>query len=134
MAVANWSSRFETGIGIIDSQHQSLFEALNKLADSFKDGTSRPQADDSLKFLLKYAQEHFTTEERFMREAGFPGLVPHMALHAELMDKANELQARLAAGQANTLDVTIFMADWLTHHISDVDMEYVRFVRNQERN
>jgi hemerythrin len=30
------------------------------------------------------------------------------------------------------MDVTIFLADWLTHHINDVDMRYVDFFKKQQ--
>jgi len=133
MAIANWSSRYETGIGIIDTQHKALFAAVNKLADSFKDGTSKTQAKESLDFLVQYTFEHFQTEEKYMRELGYPALSTHMALHADLLGKAHDLQAKLQKGAPVTMDVTIFLADWLKHHINGDDMGYVAFVKEQNR-
>lgn len=129
MAIANWSCRYETGIGSIDSQHQALFQALNLLADSFKAGTSKEQVKDSLDFLVKYTIEHFQTEESYMREMDYPGLGPHMALHAELMARVHDLQAKQLQGTPITMEVTIFLADWLKNHIDEVDMEYVAFAK-----
>ncbi len=40
MAIAVWSSRFATGIPLVDAQHQSLFQAVNRLA------TSRPTPEE----------------------------------------------------------------------------------------
>jgi hemerythrin len=133
LAVAVWSTRFETGIGIIDSQHQVLFDAVNSLADSFRAGTSRDQAKESLAFLLKYAVEHFETEESFMRDMGYPALASHMAEHAKLIGKTRNLLARLAGGEPMTMEVTLFLADWLTQHIHEVDMMYVNFVKDRNR-
>lgn len=133
MAIANWSSRYETGIGIIDTQHKALFEAVNKLADSFKAGTSKAQVKDSLDFLVKYTVEHFQTEEKYMRDMDYPKLTSHMAEHAQLILKAKDLQDKLAEGKSMTMDVTIFLADWLKHHINDVDMDYVAFTKEQNR-
>lgn len=129
MAIAIWSQRFETGIEIIDRQHQALFGALNQLSDSFKAGTSGQQVEESLAFLMKYTSEHFQTEEHFMQEIGYPNLEVHGAEHARLLQKAHALQDKLAAGQSVTMDVTIFLADWLKHHISEMDMGYVDFYR-----
>jgi hemerythrin-like metal-binding protein len=129
MAVANWNSRFETGIGSIDAQHRSLFRALNKLAESFKVGASKGQVKESLDFLVKYTVEHFQTEEKYMRDMDFPKLTSHMVEHAQLIVKATDLQNHLADGKPMTMDVTIFLADWLKHHINEVDMEYVVFAR-----
>lgn len=133
MAIANWSSRYETGIRIIDTQHKALFEAVNKLADSFKAGTSKAQVKDSLDFLVKYTVEHFQTEEKYMRDMDYPKLTSHMAEHAQLILKAKDLQDKLAEGKSMTMDVTIFLADWLKHHINDVDMDYVAFTKEQNR-
>ena len=133
MAIAIWSNRYETGIGIIDSQHKALFEAVNKLADSFKAGTSKAQAKESLDFLVNYTFEHFQTEEKFMRELGYPQLSAHRVLHADLMAKAKDLQARLQQGTPMTMDITVFLADWLKHHINEDDMGYVAFVKEKKR-
>ena len=130
MAIAVWSSRFETGIEIIDAQHKSLFDAVNKLADSFKAGTSKAQVKDSLDFLVKYTLEHFQTEERVMKEMNYPKLTSHIAEHTQLIDKAKGLQVKLAEGKPVTMDVSTFLADWLKHHINEVDMGYVEFKRS----
>jgi hemerythrin-like metal-binding protein len=131
MAIANWNSRFETGIGNIDSQHQTLFEAMNKLADAYRLGVAQAQAEESLAFLVQYTHEHFQAEEQVMREMSYPGLGPHMALHAELMQQAYDLQAKHRQGDHDTMEVTIFLADWLQNHIYAVDMDYVAFAREQ---
>lgn len=133
MPIAIWSTRFETGIPIIDTQHKTLFDAVNRLADSFKAGTSATQAKESLDFLLKYTVEHFQTEEKFMKDMGYPKLTSHMAEHAQLVDKAKGLQARMAEGKPVTVEVTTFLADWLKHHINEVDMGYVEFAKAAAR-
>lgn len=133
MAVANWSSRYETGIGIIDAQHQALFAAVNRLAASFTAGHSGTEVTECLAFLLAYTVEHFQTEEQYLRERGYPGLALHVALHQQLMQETRDLQARHQAGRLVTIDVAIFLAEWLMHHIDEADMEYVSFTRTQNQ-
>jgi len=133
MGIAIWSSRYETGHRIIDSQHQALFGAINQLAESFRAGNSSCQVRESLAFLEEYTCEHFQTEEGLMREAGFAGLAEHAAIHAELVEQVRELQARLEGGQPATMEVMIFLADWLTHHIDEADMALVDFLKDQQR-
>lgn len=133
MPIAIWSSRFETGIHLIDTQHKNLFEAVNRLADSFKAGHAAEQARESLDFLLKYTVEHFQTEEKYMKDMGYPKLTSHMAEHAQLVEKARALQARMADGKSVTVEVTTFLADWLKHHINEVDMGYVEFAKAKAR-
>lgn len=133
MPVANWSSRFETGIERIDAQHQSLFEAVNQMAESFRTGAATAQAQESLAFVVRYAQDHFQTEEAYMREMGYPALATHQGHHAHLLAEIAALQARAEAGRPLTMAVTIFLADWLQHHIDEVDMDYVNFVKDKNR-
>jgi hemerythrin len=133
MAIAIWNSRFETGIELIDSQHRELFEAVNKLADSFRAGLAWVQVKESIEFLEQYALDHFQAEERFMREMGYPGLASHQTEHVNLMEQVRDLKTRLAGGELVTMDITIFFVDWLKKHINDVDMAYVDFVKARNR-
>jgi hemerythrin len=133
MAIANWSSRFETGIAIIDTQHKALFDAINKLSESFKNGTSGKQSKESLDFLVKYTVEHFQTEEKFMKEIAYPKLTSHMAEHLQLVRKAEAIQAKLNEGKTVTMEVTVFISDWLKHHINENDMDYVEFWKAKKK-
>ena len=133
MPIAIWSSRYETGIELVDTQHRTLFEAVNRLAASFGAGTTAGQVKVSLDFLASYTFEHFQTEERFMQEMAYPGLADHRAEHERLVEKVQVLQARLDQGKPVTMDVTIFLADWLKHHIHGADMAYVRFMQDKQR-
>ena len=128
MTIAIWSSQFETGIDLIDSQHKALFEAVNSLEASFSIGNINNAAKKSLDFLEKYTIEHFQTEERFMRDAAYPGLDEHTAEHSLLMSKVHDLQARLAEGTPITMDVMTFFAGWLGRHLYGTDLVMVRFL------
>jgi hemerythrin len=132
MTMAIWNSRYETGIHAIDTQHQALFAAVNDLAESFTTGSSHDKVTHSLAFLARYTQEHFRDEEQLMREIGYPGLASHLDEHARLVEDLQRFQDKLSAGKTITMDVTIFLADWLTHHINDVDMRYVDFFKKQQ--
>ena len=133
MAIAIWNSRFETGNAVIDAQHKTLFDAVNKLADSFKDGTSKSAVKESLDFLVKYTVDHFQTEEQVMKDMNYPKLTSHIAEHLQLVANAQDLQRKVADGKPVTMEVSKFLADWLKHHINEVDMGYVEFKRANDR-
>lgn len=133
MDIAIWSSRYETGIELIDGQHKALFAAINQLAHAFRAGTASDQVRESLAFLVSYTDEHFRSEEHYMREMGYSGLASHALEHAALMEQVRDLQAELVGGKLVTMDVTIFLADWLKRHISGSDMGYVDFVKDKAR-
>jgi hemerythrin len=132
MPSITWSSQFETGIGIIDAQHQALFNAVNELADAFKAGRSGEQVKSSLDFLINYTAVHFHTEEGFMWDMDYPGLAAHVAEHAELTRKALDLRARLEEGERVSVEVALFIASWWKHHIKEADMGYVAFMKKDK--
>ena len=69
-----------------------------------------------------------------MREMGFPALASHELEHAALMQEVQDLRAKLVSGKPVTMDVTVFLADWLKRHISESDKCYVDFVKDQAGN
>ena len=133
MAVVNWNNRFETGIGLIDAQHKALFAALNELAEAFRDGTAASHVSESMDALMAYAVEHFQTEEKYMRERDYPALAEHMVEHARLVEQTQALRIRFEEGKLVTMDVTIFLADLMTHHIHDFDLLMVNFLKGKNQ-
>ena len=129
MTIATWEDRFETGIPLIDDQHRALFGAINALGESFKAGYASDQVKESLDFLAHYTLEHFDSEERHMREMGYPNLQEHIQEHTQMLARVQDLQVRQEGGFMVTADVALFFADWLAHHINEVDMGYVAFAR-----
>ncbi|GEM_PF-170911 len=132
LSIAPWSERYETGIGILDLQHQELFEFIETLAASFREGAATQKIRLALKFLASYTVNHFKTEEAFMKEMGYPSFMAHVAEHSQLFAKVRHFQTSLMEGEAITMEVAAFLTDWFHHHIEDMDMDYVRFARAQD--
>jgi hemerythrin-like metal-binding protein len=132
MTIAHWSRRFETGIDEIDDQHRNLFEALNRLAEAFRAGESERLVQESLDSLMGYTLEHFRTEEKYMNEWAYPGLAEHVNEHARLVEQAKAMLDKFTTGKSVTMEVTIFLADLLKHHINDFDMRMVRFKKERD--
>jgi len=131
MTIASWNSRYETGIEIIDAQHQALFAALNQLTEAFRTGTSEEHVQTVLNALLAYAADHFQTEETYMRERGYPGLAAHATEHARLVERAHDLEAQFQKGRPVAMELTIFLADLLAQHIDEFDLAMVRFLKDE---
>ncbi len=131
MPIADWSEKFETGIEEIDDQHKRLFEVINRLSECFKAGESQAGAREILVFLNDYTKEHFFAEEEFMRVVGYPKLDVHQLEHTELLTKVQNLIVKMDEGFLITADVATFVADWLAHHINEVDMGYVQFLQEK---
>ena len=132
MPIAVWSLGLETGIAELDQQHKALFDAINALGEAFQAGQAPSRVGESLAFLNRYTREHFDCEEGYMVRSGYPNLAAHQAEHAQLMARLGELEARHGRGFLVTADVALFLAEWLTHHINEVDMGYVAYSRGAQ--
>jgi hemerythrin len=132
MPVAVWSENYETGIEEIDAQHKHLFEAINRLADCFKEGRAGLGVREALDFLDVYTREHFDTEEEFMRVVNYPLFSFHQTEHTELLVKVQNFRVKMDEGFLITADVATFAADWLAHHINESDMGYVQFFKGKK--
>jgi len=122
VTIASWNSRFLTGVEIIDLQHEALFETVNTLADVVKLNNESPRVVGYLELLVRLTQEHFTTEEQFLRESGNQQLRSHLEEHRGLDAKLQELQTKHTHGGLVSADVTMFFAEWFAHHINEADM------------
>ncbi|BDU69112.1 hypothetical protein GETHOR_12130 [Geothrix oryzae] len=129
MPLAIWSDRFATGIDSIDRQHQQLFTAVNQLHEAFRQGHGQEQVQKAIDFLLDYTVDHFRTEEDHMRRHAYQGYAAHAAAHARLVERVTGLKADSDAGRPVAMEVTTLLADWLKHHISEVDLAYIDFLK-----
>jgi hemerythrin-like metal-binding protein len=130
MTFVQFSEEFHLGHSLIDSQHASLFEAVNQLHDLMLAGTSRQQLGRVLAFLRSYTVEHFATEEAFMAETDYPEMPAHKAQHDELVRQVQELEEKHTAGSL-TLSITVmtFLRDWLAQHISVDDRKLAQHLQ-----
>lgn len=124
MAYMDWKDQYSVENPLIDRQHQALFALVNEVADKVKTG-NMPEIRGVIDRLAAYTVEHFRDEEAIMRKAGYPALEDHEMIHAELLEKVQELRAKLEKRQAvSMVGIIRFLSDWLKDHILKDDMAY----------
>jgi hemerythrin len=133
MPIAIWMPKYLTGNAAVDRQHQRLFELVNDLHHGIIAGQGRETMGPTLKALAAYTLEHFATEEGFMRSARYEHYARHKAKHDQLAAQVKDLMAQYESGSLS-LPGTLsrFLADWLTHHIKEEDMEMISWLREKE--
>jgi len=119
-----WDPRLETGITEIDEQHRLIFRKADAVLDAVAAGRGGAEVKKTIQFLADYAALHFSTEERYMRAAGFPDADAHAEIHQRinrrLTEVASDFHAR-GATPALVADVEALMRGWLTMHIAEKD-------------
>lgn len=117
-----WSCDFETGIPIVDEQHQGLFATINRLS-VLCNGTTVPEEamNEVLAALSEYVRVHFETEEGLMEAAGSPDLPEHRKAHHGFVNRLVTVLGCTPLSRSDGLALSIFLQRWLISHILTVD-------------
>ncbi len=128
-----WNDDFNTGLQVVDEQHQRLIQLLNALATHVAFRAEIPQLNDMFDELADYAVYHFQTEEGLWSEylAGDDAEVGHRATHADFVDQVSRLRANEAALPVVKVaeETLTFLARWLIAHILEADRYMASAVR-----
>jgi hemerythrin len=132
MLMLNWHKKYETGVRLIDEQHQSLFKAINDLHEAMIGGQGKTKIRETLGFLVRYTATHFKEEEGIMVANKYPGVDKHKVEHEKLLKTAHELEVKMS-DQEYTLpmEVSAFLRDWITHHINESDLGFIKYLQTQ---
>jgi hemerythrin-like metal-binding protein len=125
---AIWSPKYELGIPLIDGQHKRLVDEMEALLKSMKGRRTGKSVQECLDFLDIYTSEHFHTEERLMRQQGYPDLEAHLKAHQYFRDTVAKAQTfiNLNPGSVKSLQLVQSMViNWFLKHIKGTDQKYV---------
>jgi hemerythrin len=125
--IFKWDNSFSVANEEIDQQHKMLFD----LANSIGDDLNQQRIKKNIIVLYKYTREHFAAEEQMMKRISYPKFEEHKELHKDLITKLNTISAQPFEDDESVYDFITFMYDWLTHHILNKDMDFMRFAQDK---
>lgn len=129
MSLLRWSDNYLVGHEQVDTEHRYLFALINEFHDAFMERHSRADLDRLLNRLVEYTERHFRHEEAMMREAGYPDLARHAAIHESLVEQIFRLAEKFSNRAINpTRETFAFLDTWLTEHIRVEDMAFALFM------
>jgi hemerythrin len=126
-----WHPEYETGIKIIDEQHQELFRIMDKFAIAIYDGEGKNKLEQLLLFLDDYTHVHFKTEEELLALNNYEEYDEHIKTHRDFVSLFHDFQDEFdnRGGDsylAMRLDKEI--RNWWENHILKTDMQYVPYI------
>ncbi len=128
-----WSEVWCVGVRVIDDQHRGLVEQISALTEASRE--ARPEGlQRMLDFLGRYVVEHFQTEERLMREYGYPDYAAHKREHDALIADWGNIRAQYLADGATPrvfISLNLRLATWLTNHVFGIDKQTGRFLADK---
>lgn len=134
MALMTWNEHFETGIPVVDEQHQWLIELVNTSAPilAVRSKANLERAENLLDQLLHYASFHFETEDALMGRYGIDTRHHrlHLDSHAKFAGEVTRMRdAYLKGHEVTGASLLSFLANWLIFHILGEDQALARQVR-----
>jgi hemerythrin len=128
MAYLHWSSDLDTGIEVIDKQHQRIIDYLNEL-NTANDSGDRAATIHVLNELVDYTLTHFAFEEDLQERANYPFIKAHKRVHEIFTKRVAEFQKRAAAGENVAPELLSMLKIWLVNHIKGDDADYAESVK-----
>lgn len=128
MATIEWNADWNTGIEEIDAQHKRIIHYINQLEQIAETGS----AEDIrvvMNGLIDYTHSHFDYEEELQERAQYPFIKAHKMEHKIFARKVEHLVERADAGENVAPELLALLQDWLIHHISEDDQDYVESVQ-----
>lgn len=127
MAIA-WTRDLNTGIDVVDQQHQRIVDYINQLEHAIKQ-RNQNVVGQVLGELVDYTLSHFAFEESLQEQVGYKFAKPHKAVHNIFATRVAKYQERHNAGEDIAEQLHGMLATWLVHHIKRDDMAYVAEVK-----
>ena len=126
MALLVWQAELDTGIDVIDQQHQRIVALINQLDEA----TGRDDQAAVLEELVDYTLSHFAFEEELLEESGYTFGPAHKRVHDMFVRRVGEYRMRFEAGEDITTELKGMLARWLFNHIRSDDKSYSKHVRH----
>jgi len=130
-----WDANFDTGITIMDAQHQVLVDLLNKLTNCLV-VSDAVEINSTFNELAGYAEMHFKEEEgiwyeQFKNDSWFSS---HQLSHASFLPAIVEIKEQANSESLSDIveQIVKFLIRWLAFHIIDNDMRMAIAVKALE--
>ena len=125
MELVKWSDEYSVGITEIDNQHRGLVIIINELFSLISDGKAKSKLNDIFDHLKNYTEKHFLAEETMMFKFAYTDLENHKNEHKKFIQRLSELKDDFVNEKVTiSLEVLIFLKDWLLNHILVSDKKY----------
>jgi len=131
MAAITWSESLSVKIESIDDQHKKLIEMINDFYENISKRTNNENIIVLIDGMKKYTIEHFSYEERYMKQFGYPEYEQHKQEHDNFIARVTVLEEKFKKGTIIlSYEITSFLKDWIKYHIQNSDMKYTSFFKN----
>jgi len=132
MSAFQWNEKYGVNIREIDAQHKKLIGIVCQLHEAMRQGKGKQVLGEVLGNLIQYTRTHFASEERLMKDNGYPDYAGHKAKHDSLTRKVAGIHREYQDGKVGiTIELMDFLENWVDRHILGTDMQYAPFLKSK---
>jgi hemerythrin len=121
-----WKQFYSVNDLALDAQHKQITQTINELHAAMNGADPVAATKRAMDELVRYTHTHFASEERVMKEIGFPDFDAHKALHDHMRRRTIALRQNLNLVTAR--DVLVLLKDWWLDHIQGEDKKYAAYL------
>jgi hemerythrin len=121
-----WTSQYLTGVAHVDDQHKTIINQFNVLHDQMKQGKGKGEIGKTLDFLETYTIQHFSDEEKIMKDNKCEMAAENIQQHAVFIRKIADFKKRFESNPTDptlVLNVHNDLSDWFVNHILKIDLK-----------
>lgn len=125
---------YQTGIHLVDQQHQRLVNMVNVLDDvrkaPYQNFDQKQRAvGEIVTEMIEYTITHFASEEALQEDANYKYFESHKRIHELLVQRAGEYKERWASGEDIADELYDVLSRWLFNHIRNDDCAFAPAVK-----
>ena len=128
-----WNEGMSVGIPEVDADHKRLVTLIEDLNRAIVDRLELDQIKQRLQAILDDTVEHFSREEKLLRECRYPDVEYHARKHADVLKALLAIQERFIVYglQSEWIGTGLEVKNILIDHLLTEDMKYAEFYRNE---
>jgi len=127
-----WNKELETGIKVIDEQHQFIIESLSSVETSTLE---KNELFELLTRLQAYLSVHFDVEEDYMKDTDYPEYQKHKAIHDKVLEDCQDiLTQNYSNNDASKVAYKLvgYMKNWFSEHYANEDVKMAEFLKQND--
>ncbi len=122
-----WSNKYSVGVSVMDEEHKGFIGTINKVIAAKQRDYSQDEVEEVLSELVRFAKEHFKTEEAYMSKFEYPYYLLHYNEHLNFSLHMIIYNNQVINGEYKIMDELYnYLQEWLVHHIQKTDKKYTK--------
>ena len=79
---------------------------------------------------MDFIEQHFSDEEKLLRDIGYPMLAEHSRMHSELIERTDELRNKVRSKTMNEGELVAYVVnDVVFGHLVNEDRDFYKYVK-----